>query len=101
MIPVVEFPEVIEHYGPYFAKVFSEEALVEFKRYVSGLLISENKTVDGINRLVVVESRNQSSLNRLLTESPFRLEALNQARLEVLNALPVTQLKPYGVLSVD
>jgi hypothetical protein len=101
MIPVVEFPEVIEHYGPYFETVFSAEALVEFKRYISGLLISENKTVDGINRLLVVESRNQSSLNRLLTESPYSLERLNRARLDVLWRLPATQLKPKGVFSID
>lgn len=101
MIPVVEFPEVIEQYVPYFEKVFSAEALIEFKRYVSGLLISENKTVEGINRLVVVESRNQSSLNRLLTESPFSLEKLNEARLAVLWSVAATQMKPKGVFSID
>ena len=81
MIPLVAFPEVVEHYAPFFAGVFSVEAFIEFKRYVSGLIVSENKTVDGINRLFVFESRNQSSLNRLLTVSPFALAALNQARL--------------------
>ena len=73
MIPLVAFPEVVEHYAPFFADVFSAEAFIEFKRYISGLIVSENKTVDGINRLFVFESRNQSSLNRLLTVSPFSL----------------------------
>ena len=81
--------------------MFSAEAFIEFKRYISGLIVSENKTVDGINRLFVIESRNQSSLNRLLTASPFSLEALNQARLRVLASLPGTQMKAKGVLSVD
>ncbi len=84
MFPLVEFPALVEHYAPFFAAVFSPEAFVEFKRYISGLLVSENKTVDGINRLFVVESRNQSSLNRLLTASPFALAGLNQARLTLL-----------------
>lgn len=101
MIPLVEFPTVVQHYAPLFAGVFSAEALIEFERYVSGLIVSENKTVDGINRLFVIESRHQSSLNRLLTESPFALEDLNQARLQVLARQPATQLKPKGVLSVD
>ena len=57
--------------------------------------------MDGINRLFVVESRNQSSLNRLLSNSPFSLDALNQARLELLTQLPGTQMKPKGVFSVD
>lgn len=101
MFPLVEFPELVQHYAPFFKDVFSAEAFIEFQRYISGLIVSENKTVDGMNRLFVVESRNQSSLNRLLTASPFSLDALNQARLEVLARYPATRIKPQGVLSVD
>jgi DDE superfamily endonuclease len=101
MVPLVEFPKLVQHYAPAFAGVFSPDAFIEFERYISGLIVSENKTVEGINRLFVHESRNQSSLNRLLTASPFSLEALNQARLAVLDHLPGTQMKRNGVLSVD
>jgi hypothetical protein len=100
-LPLVEIPEIVQHYAPFFKRVFSAEAYVEFERYISGLIGSENKTVDGINRLFVVESRNQSSLNRLLTESPFSLERLNQARLDLLASLPGTQMKEKGVFSLD
>lgn len=101
MYPLVEFPELVKHYAHFFEKVFSTEAFIEFERYISGLIVSENKTVDGINRLFVNESRNQSSLNRLLTESPFSLEELNRVRLAMLASLPGTQIKPKGVLGVD
>jgi hypothetical protein len=101
MFPLVAFPELVEHYAPYFTEVFSEEAFIQFKRYISGLIVSENKTVEGINRLFVHESRNQSSLNRLLTASPFSLAEVNQCRLNMLNSVPGTCLKPKGVLSVD
>ena len=101
MFPLVEFPELVRHYAPYFAEVFSAEAFIQFERYISGLIVSENKTVDGINRLFVFESRHQSSLNRLLTASPFSLADLGQARLGVLDRLPGTQMKRNGVLSVD
>ena len=101
MLPLVEFPELVQHYAPFFEDVFSPAAFIEFERYISGLIVSENKTVDGINRLFVVESRNQSSLNRLLTESPFSLADLNQARLGLLASLPGTQMKPKGVFSLD
>src|SRR5712692_6046471 len=101
MFPLVACPQLVQHYAPCFKDVFSAEAFIEFERYISGLIVSENKTVDGINRLFVVESRNQSSLNRLLTVSPFALDALNQARLDVLAHLPGTRIKPKGVLSVD
>jgi len=101
MFPLVECPELVQHYAPFFADVFSAEAFVEFQRYISGLIVSENKTVDGINRLVVYENRHQSSLNRLLTESPFSLSQLNEQRLSVLASLPGTQVKRQGVLSLD
>jgi hypothetical protein len=101
MFPLVEFPELVQHYAPFFADVFSADAFIEFERYISGLVVSENKTIDGINRLFVTESRNQSSLNRLLTQSPFTLDALNQARLNVLESQPKTRLKSDGVLGLD
>lgn len=84
MTPLVEFPELVKHYAPYFVDLFSEEAFVEFERYISGLIVSENKTVESINRLFVNESRNQSSLNRLLTCSPYQVSEINQARLKLL-----------------
>jgi hypothetical protein len=94
MFPLVEFPELIQHYAPFFDGVFSADAFIEFQRYISGLVVSENKTVDGINRLFVFESRNQSSLNRLLTQSPFSLDVLNQKRLALLASLPGMRLAP-------
>jgi hypothetical protein len=101
MLPLVEFPQIVQHYAPWFEGVFSDEALVQFQRYLSGLIVSENKTVEGINRLFVIESRNQSSLNRLLTASPFSEAELERQRLALMNSLEGTQVKPKGVLSVD
>ena len=101
MLPLVEIPDIVQHYAPFFASVFSPPAFQQFQRYLSGLIVSENKTVDGINRLFVLDTRNQSSLNRLLTETPFDIKALQQARLTLLQSLPGTQMKPKGVLSID
>ena len=102
MLPIVEFPEIVEHYAPYFEGVFSAGAFVEFKRYISGLLVSENKTIAGMNQLFVKEKRSQSSLNRLLTRSPYSRQQLNEARLTMLNSVPRTRMKPSkGVLGID
>ena len=101
MFPIVELPEIVKHYASWFAPVFSEEALIQFQRYISGLIVAENKTVDGINRLVVHESRNQSSLNRLLTAGTYADRVLNQQRLALLASLPGTAMKKKGVLSID
>ena len=101
MVPLVAIPDLVQHYAPFFASVFSPQAFEQFQRYVSGLIVSDNKTVDGINRLFVLDVRNQSSLNRLLTESPFSLDALNQCRVALLQSLAGTKMKPKGVLSLD
>jgi hypothetical protein len=42
MLPLVEIPKFVRHYAPFFASVFSPEASVQFQRYVSGLIASEN-----------------------------------------------------------
>ena len=65
MLPLVEIPEIVRHYAPFFTSVFSPVAFKQFQRYSSGLIVSENKTVEGINRIFVIDVRNQSSLNRL------------------------------------
>jgi hypothetical protein len=101
MFPIVELPTIVDHYSSWFAPIFSDEAFVQFQRYISGLLVSENKTVEGINRLMVYANRNQSSLNRLLTVTRFSEDLLNQQRLALLASLPGTVMKPKGVLSVD
>lgn len=101
MIPLVELPKIVEHYTPYYAQVFSAEALIEFQRYISGLLVCENKTIEGINRICLFENRNQSSLNRMLTASPFSLSELEQARFAMMASVEAMRLKPKGVLSID
>jgi len=101
MLPMVRFPEIVAHYAHWFESVFSQPAFIEFQRYLAGILASENKTVQGINRMCVFEPRNQSSLNRWLTASPFSEAALNRQRLALLDSLPGTQMKPKGVLSID
>ena len=101
MIPLVEIPQIVRHYAPFFESVFSPEAFQQFQRYISGLIVSENKTVDGINRIFVVDTRHQSSLNRLLQDSPFSVADVQEARLKLLWNLPKTRIKPHGVLSLD
>jgi hypothetical protein len=77
MLPLVEIPDIVRHYEAFYTPVFSAEAFEHFKRYVSGLLVTENKTVEGINRMFVLDPRNQSSVNRFLKSSPFSRTNLN------------------------
>ena len=105
MLPLIAIPEVVSHYAPHFRELFSEAEYQHFQKYLSGLIVSENKTIEAINRLFVLELKNQSSLNRFLTDSNYEVSKLNQQRLDLLNSQEATRLKASGhqggVLGLD
>jgi len=105
MLPIVKIPQLVEHFAPYFEQLFTPSEYEGFKRYISGLIVSENKTVEGMNRHFVIEIRNQCTLNRFLTSSTYDCDQLNQRRLDFLQSKPATQFKTQGplrgVLSID
>lgn len=102
MLPITQFPNLVEHYARFFEPLFTQASFIQFKRYISGLLVSENKTITGMNQLFINESRNQTSLNRWVKDSPFSLKGLNQSRLNMLESVPRTRIKPTkGVISLD
>ena len=106
MLPIVQIPQVVEHFASHFESVFSEQSEYRsFQRYMSGLIVSENKTVEGINRHFVVEVRHQVTLNRFLTASVFDWQELNAVRLAFLQSRSQTCFKTSGitkgVLSID
>ena len=101
---IIKIPNVIEKYAPYYENIFSEEGYKYFQRYLSGLLLSENKTVVAINRLFVIEPRNQSSFNRFLNRQNFDLMDLEKRNIDFMQESPATAFKPEvggGVLSID
>ena len=53
-----------------FRNCFYERSFELFVRYVTGLMLSENKTVEGLNG-IFTHKTDQSNLNRLLTEYPW------------------------------
>lgn len=53
-----------------FRNCFYKRSYELFVRYITGLFVSENKTVDGLNS-IFVQKTDQSNVNRLLTEYPW------------------------------
>lgn len=105
MIPIVEIPQLIQHYASAYESCFSRGAYAHFQRYLSGLLICENKTISGINQAFVLSPRDQSSLNRFLNQARYDLDSLNRVRLDQLQANPATAMRSQGrhrgVLALD
>lgn len=102
---IVRFPEIIERYSPNFEDLFTETGYMYFRRYLTGLQISENKTIEGMNRLFVLNARHQSNFNRFVNNSSHDLEKLNNRRLELLSKYSGTCFKSVegrsGVLGLD
>jgi len=102
---LIEIPELIERYGSDFESCFSKEGYLHFKKYLSGLLLSPNKTVEAINRLFVLSRRNQSSLNKFLRRGNFDLEEISRRRIGLMQLPSGASFKSggsdSGVLSID
>lgn len=102
---LVEFPSIVNKYAPYFESCFSPASYEHFKKAVSGFMISENKTIEGINRMFLLDSKDQSTFNRFFNSFNFDLTHLNEQRLLMLQDLEHTRFKTgsrqNGVLSVD
>ena len=105
MILLTDFPSIVKKYAPYFEDCFSPEGYQHFKKAISGFIISENKTLEGINRLFLFDTRNQSSFNKFFNRQNFDLAQINQTRLDLLQQIKGTKFKTVkrtgGVLSVD
>jgi len=101
MIPLVDIPEIVKQYAPKFESVFTKSEFSKFQKYISGLIVSENKTVEAINRLFVLDIKDQSTLNRFLTDSTYEVSDLNNRRLSMMNEQQATKFKDGGVLGLD
>lgn len=78
-MPVVSHPSVVSFGLSAFRKVFSRPQLRHFANYLTGLMVCQNRTVQGINDSFVGHP-DQSSLNNFLTDSPWSEEELIKTR---------------------
>lgn len=105
MIPLLKPVEIVREYSWVYGDILSVADLTRLERYVSGLMVSSNKTVEGINKLFVLDVEDQSSLNRFLTAGRFEVSQMNQARVDWLQKCPQTAFKSRegekGVLVLD
>jgi len=83
-----------------FRPCFSKPQFRNFSTYTLGLIACEGKkNIDTINRCFL-NAKDQSSLNRFLTQSPWNLQKLEDKRLSMSRCLPVEE-GSTGYLLVD
>jgi SRSO17 transposase len=95
VIDVVE--ELLEEYRPCFTK----PQFQNFSTYTIGLITCEGKkSIQAINR-TFMDAKDQSSLNRFLTESPWDKEKLQNKRLTIANQTLRTSQSCIGYFLLD
>ncbi len=101
MPAIVEYPQVVREAVDEFGDLFScDPQRRHFAEYLTGLMVSANKTVTGINS-EFAETTDQSCLNRFLTGVAWDEQALNERRLELLQRDPTTRYSAQGVIALD
>lgn len=101
MPAIVALPQLVEELLVQFGDVFpNEPSRQHFAEYLTGLLIAERKTVNGMTQEFAATT-DQSCLNRWLTEAPWDVERLNQQRLDWLQDDPTTRYRKDGVIAID
>ena len=98
---LIEFPTVVEQALKDFGDLFSNEpARRHLAEYLTGLLVAERKTVNGINAEFGVTT-DQSCLNRWGTVVDWDPQALNLRLLEWVQRFPDTRYATHGVIPID
>jgi len=96
-MPIVNIPPVLTRlFEPYF-DFFTKPQFNHFKRLVTGLIVSENKTLQEINDSY--GKKNQSSFNRFVSHSKWDLDSLNRIRLNQISQ--ALRLKKKGMMIID
>jgi hypothetical protein len=101
MLPLVGVPEFVHSYAKQYEELFSPALMKHFERYLAGLYVCERRNAQRINDAFVVEVKDQSSLNRFLTEYQWSTQEFNERRLELLSKDAQTAARASGVLIID
>lgn len=94
-LPVIEIPSQIKRSLNDYRAIFTNPQFDHFQRLVTGLIISDNKTVQEINDCF--NECDQSSLNKFLTLSSWDREEVEEVRIKQIKKLKLSN----GILVID
>jgi hypothetical protein len=103
MLPIGEIPEdirqALEGYEKFFAR---KEQFESFLMYLTGLIVSHKGNIQAIADLFWEElEKDQSNLNRFVTESNWDAEAVEAKRIRCFKEHPVLKPGTAGVIGID
>lgn len=95
-LPLVEVPPQIRSLLGWYKKNFKRKQYKHFRNLITGLIASDNKTIQEINDCF--GDNDQSSLNRFLTKSDWDIKSINDARIDqIISMCPLGN----GILICD
>jgi SRSO17 transposase len=100
MLPIVKLPCFVEAVLPRFSLIFNKSQQRHFGEYLTGLIVSKNKTVTGINS-EFLDHTNQSSKNHFLTESEWDEQKVTDERLCIVKEQCEKHHITDGLLVID
>jgi len=101
MLKITKFPGIIRYNAKSYIDVFNNRPQYNhFKSYVTGLMISNNKTLTGIQSQFI-NSSSPNSLDNFMIRSEWSEKEINNKRLQSLEQNPETASKPHGVICID
>ena len=101
MPAIIEFPQIVQDAVKKFGHIFANEPeRVHFGEYLTGLILAQRKTVNGMNA-EFAETTDQSCLNRWITSVDWAVEQLNKERLAFHQQDTSTRYSKYGTIALD
>jgi hypothetical protein len=96
-LPIVCIPPVLKKEFSFYRSIFTKPQFTHFQHLVTGLIVSPNKTIQEIND--AFNKKDQSSLNRFVTQSPWDLETLKKTRIKCIKQS--VSLNKKGIFIAD
>lgn len=100
MLPIVKYPFFIESVLPRFEPIFNRSQLRHFAEYLTGLIVSEKKTITAINSHFM-DHTDQSAKNHFLTDSGWDDQQLTDKRFDMILERCQEKRITEGLLVID
>lgn len=83
-LPIVAAAPVVSEHAAAFRHLFNDKrAYQHFQRYLTGLIVLENKSLSNISRCTLA-SADKSNLSRFLSSAPWHPPEMNDTRIEYM-----------------
>jgi hypothetical protein len=101
VLPISDIPVCLRDFASQFRKLFKHPAQREhFEEVLAGLIVSENRTVAGIQQKLLSDTE-YDSLQHFMTDSPWSHDEMRKVRLALVSKLVSKEPAELNVVAID